>query len=265
MYEHKLHWRQQLLRPNNPPMPSLDLLDQGFFCIPPGQICDQTTKQCRDTNCNDPGYICPSNLVCLNKVCVYNPSQVCIPGTLPCSYGQVCEQNRCRPSTCLDPGFQCQGGSYCDPVTKRCVPTQGCYPACFAPNSFCDLTTRTCRAPNCLDPGYPCPSTQICDSMTKQCKSKGCIETGCPFPQKCFNGQCVNDNSGVTLCRYNGDCNSRNMQCLNGYCVPLPPTPPLPPQPPILDGQYCDSYRKCPKDCTCIRNICKSTSSPYPN
>lgn len=129
-------------------------------CTGTNNYCDPVTFVCRASTCNDPGFECPYNLLCVRNMCVYNPNSNCIPGILQCPSGQVCDQYRCRTATCLDPGYACQAPQVCDPVTKQCETVQ----------------------------------------------VRGCIETGCPYPQKCFNNVCTDDNSSPIRCRTETDC-----------------------------------------------------------
>jgi len=181
----------------------------------PGQVCDETGKQCVNCLANTD---CPPCQWCQGGSCQNQPdgSDVkgdCAPG--PCGTGLCNGSGSCGyspagtscgsglDSTCDHPD-QCDGTGICDPNYEPSSTP--------CPDGLYCNGDETCDGAGACQPGAdPCPGTS-CNETTDQCAD--CVTNEqCGFCQWCQSGTCENQPSDTDV---KDDCPPG--ECLTGLC-----------------------------------------------
>ena len=205
----------------------------GTTCNEKTATCDPVVDKCKDVTC-DSGKVCdPATGDCKDAT-----SDKC--NGVTCDSGQTCnpETGRCegeaKPGKC--DGKTCGAGKVCNPETGECEdedpsvnPEDKCKTVTCSAGTVCNPETGKCEGEASCTDDKDCKwdpekytKTEYCNKTTGKCENsecKGktwnkdyqyCSVTGIV---QCYPGYC--DNSGMTGCACDGECNLETHRCAN--------------------------------------------------
>ncbi len=190
---------------------------------------DNGTCQCEsDDQCADDNNLCNGSPICVNNVCITDPTTVV---TCPTAQDTTCLKNRCQEATgdCIMTP---------EPDTKTCNDANACTKldhcngagSCVGSDVVCDddnlCTTDSCNpATGCVyaNNTLPCNDNNPC-SLQDQCQGGSCQGGGqfiCDDGNPCTAGTCYNSN-GEPACLYSAitgpSCDDDNACTTNDIC-----------------------------------------------
>ena len=198
----------------------------GTTCNEKTATCDPVVDKCQDVKC-DSGKVCdPATGDCKGatsdkcKDVKCDSGKVCDPATgdckdatsdkckdVKCDSGQTCnpETGKCegeaKPGKC--DGVTCGAGEVCNPSTGKCEGEASCTddkdckwdPEKYTKTEYCNKTTGTCENSECKGKTW--------NKDYQYCSVTGIVQ--------CYPGYC--DNSGMTGCACDGECNLETHRC----------------------------------------------------
>ena len=172
----------------------------GTTCNEKTATCDPVVDKCQDVKC-DSGKVCdPATGDCKDAT-----SAKC--KDVKCDSGQTCnpETGKCegeaKPGKC--DGVTCGAGEVCNPSTGKCEGEASCTddkdckwdPEKYTKTEYCNKTTGTCENSECKGKTW--------NKDYQYCSVTGIVQ--------CYPGYC--DNSGMTGCACDGECNLETHRC----------------------------------------------------
>ena len=172
----------------------------GTTCNEKTATCDPVVDKCQDVKC-DSGKVCdPATGDCKGAT-----SDKC--KDVKCDSGQTCnpETGKCegeaKPGKC--DGVTCGAGAVCNPETGKCEGEASCTddkdckwdPEKYTKTEYCNKTTGTCENSECKGKTW--------NKDYQYCSVTGIVQ--------CYPGYC--DNSGMTGCACDGECNLETHRC----------------------------------------------------
>ena len=172
----------------------------GTTCNEKTATCDPVVDKCQDVKC-DSGKVCdPATGDCKGAT-----SDKC--KDVKCDSGQTCnpETGKCegeaKPGKC--DGVTCGAGEVCNPSTGKCEGEASCTddkdckwdPEKYTKTEYCNKTTGTCENSECKGKTW--------NKDYQYCSVTGIVQ--------CYPGYC--DNSGMTGCACDGECNLETHRC----------------------------------------------------
>ena len=198
----------------------------GTTCNEKTATCDPVVDKCQDVKC-DSGKVCdPATGDCKGatsdkcKDVKCDSGKVCDPATgdckdatsdkckdVKCDSGQTCnpETGKCegeaKPGKC--DGVTCGAGTVCNPSTGKCEGEASCTddkdckwdPDKYTETEYCNKTTGKCENSKCQGKTW--------NKDYQYCSVTGIVQ--------CYPGYC--DNSGMTGCACDGECNLETHRC----------------------------------------------------
>ena len=198
----------------------------GTTCNEKTATCDPVVDKCQDVKC-DSGKVCdPATGDCKGatsdkcKDVKCDSGKVCDPATgdckdatsdkckdVKCDSGQTCnpETGKCegeaKPGKC--DGVTCGAGEVCNPSTGKCEGEASCTddkdckwdPDKYTETEYCNKTTGKCENSKCQGKTW--------NKDYQYCSVTGIVQ--------CYPGYC--DNSGMTGCACDGECNLETHRC----------------------------------------------------
>ena len=171
----------------------------GTTCNEKTATCDPVVDKCQDVKC-DSGKVCdPATGDCKGAT-----SDKC--KDVKCDSGKVCDlaTGDCKDATsdkCKD--VKCDSGQTCNPETGKCEGEASCTddkdckwdPEKYTKTEYCNKTTGTCENSECKGKTW--------NKDYQYCSVTGIVQ--------CYPGYC--DNSGMTGCACDGECNLETHRC----------------------------------------------------
>ena len=172
----------------------------GTTCNEKTATCDPVVDKCQDVKC-DSGKVCdPATGDCKDAT-----SDKC--QDVKCDSGQTCnpETGKCegeaKPGKC--DGVTCGAGEVCNPSTGKCEGEASCTddkdckwdPDKYTETEYCNKTTGKCENSKCQGKTW--------NKDYQYCSVTGIVQ--------CYPGYC--DNSGMTGCACDGECNLETHRC----------------------------------------------------
>ena len=172
----------------------------GTTCNEKTATCDPVVDKCQDVKC-DSGKVCdPATGDCKGAT-----SDKC--KDVKCDSGQTCnpETGKCegeaKPGKC--DGVTCGAGEVCNPSTGKCEGEASCTddkdckwdPDKYTETEYCNKTTGKCENSKCQGKTW--------NKDYQYCSVTGIVQ--------CYPGYC--DNSGMTGCACDGECNLETHRC----------------------------------------------------
>ena len=172
----------------------------GTTCNEKTATCDPVVDKCQDVKC-DSGKVCdPATGDCKGAT-----SDKC--KDVKCDSGQTCnsETGKCegeaKPGKC--DGVTCGAGEVCNPETGKCEGEASCTddkdckwdPDKYTETEYCNKTTGKCENSKCQGKTW--------NKDYQYCSVTGIVQ--------CYPGYC--DNSGMTGCACDGECNLETHRC----------------------------------------------------
>ena len=172
----------------------------GTTCNEKTATCDPVVDKCQDVKC-DSGKVCdPATGDCKGAT-----SDKC--KDVKCDSGQTCnpETGKCegeaKPGKC--DGVTCGAGEVCNPSTGKCEGEASCTddkdckwdPDKYTETEYCNKTTGKCENSKCKGKTW--------NKDYQYCSVTGIVQ--------CYPGYC--DNSGMTGCACDGECNLETHRC----------------------------------------------------
>lgn len=171
----------------------------GTTCNEKTATCDPVVDKCQDVKC-DSGKVCdPATGDCKGAT-----SDKC--KDVKCDSGKVCDPatGDCKDATsdkCKD--VKCDSGQTCNPETGKCEGEASCTddkdckwdPEKYTKTEYCNKTTGTCENSECKGKTW--------NKDYQYCSVTGIVQ--------CYPGYC--DNSGMTGCACDGECNLETHRC----------------------------------------------------
>ena len=172
----------------------------GTTCNEKTATCDPVVDKCQDVKC-DSGKVCdPATGDCKDAT-----SDKC--KDVKCDSGQTCnpETGKCegeaKPGKC--DGVTCGAGEVCNPSTGKCEGEASCTddkdckwdPDKYTETEYCNKTTGKCENSKCKGKTW--------NKDYQYCSVTGIVQ--------CYPGYC--DNSGMTGCACDGECNLETHRC----------------------------------------------------
>ena len=172
----------------------------GTTCNEKTATCDPVVDKCQDVKC-DSGKVCdPATGDCKDAT-----SAKC--KDVKCDSGQTCnpETGKCegeaKPGKC--DGVTCGAGEVCNPSTGKCEGEASCTddkdckwdPDKYTETEYCNKTTGKCENSKCKGKTW--------NKDYQYCSVTGIVQ--------CYPGYC--DNSGMTGCACDGECNLETHRC----------------------------------------------------
>lgn len=172
----------------------------GTTCNEKTATCDPVVDKCQDVKC-DSGKVCdPATGDCKDAT-----SDKC--KDVKCDSGQTCnpETGKCegeaKPGKC--DGVTCGAGEVCNPETGKCEGEASCTddkdckwdPDKYTETEYCNKTTGKCENSKCQGKTW--------NKDYQYCSVTGIVQ--------CYPGYC--DNSGMTGCACDGECNLETHRC----------------------------------------------------
>ena len=172
----------------------------GTTCNEKTATCDPVVDKCQDVKC-DSGKVCdPATGDCKGAT-----SDKC--KDVKCDSGQTCnpETGKCegeaKPGKC--DGVTCDAGEVCNPSTGKCEGEASCTddkdckwdPDKYTETEYCNKTTGKCENSKCQGKTW--------NKDYQYCSVTGIVQ--------CYPGYC--DNSGMTGCACDGECNLETHRC----------------------------------------------------
>ena len=172
----------------------------GTTCNEKTATCDPVVDKCQDVKC-DSGKVCdPATGDCKDAT-----SAKC--KDVKCDSGQTCnpETGKCegeaKPGKC--DGVTCGAGAVCNPETGKCEGEASCTddkdckwdPDKYTETEYCNKTTGKCENSKCQGKTW--------NKDYQYCSVTGIVQ--------CYPGYC--DNSGMTGCACDGECNLETHRC----------------------------------------------------
>ena len=172
----------------------------GTTCNEKTATCDPVVDKCQDVKC-DSGKVCdPATGDCKGAT-----SDKC--KDVKCDSGKVCdpETGKCegeaKPGKC--DGVTCGAGEVCNPETGKCEGEASCTddkdckwdPDKYTETEYCNKTTGKCENSKCQGKTW--------NKDYQYCSVTGIVQ--------CYPGYC--DNSGMTGCACDGECNLETHRC----------------------------------------------------
>lgn len=172
----------------------------GTTCNEKTATCDPVVDKCQDVKC-DSGKVCdPATGDCKGAT-----SDKC--QDVKCDSGQTCnpETGKCegeaKPGKC--DGVTCGAGEVCNPETGKCEGEASCTddkdckwdPDKYTETEYCNKTTGKCENSKCQGKTW--------NKDYQYCSVTGIVQ--------CYPGYC--DNSGMTGCACDGECNLETHRC----------------------------------------------------
>ena len=171
----------------------------GTTCNEKTATCDPVVDKCQDVKC-DSGKVCdPATGDCKGAT-----SDKC--KDVKCDSGKVCDPatGDCKDATsdkCKD--VKCDSGQTCNPETGKCEGEASCTddkdckwdPDKYTETEYCNKTTGTCENSECKGKTW--------NKDYQYCSVTGIVQ--------CYPGYC--DNSGMTGCACDGECNLETHRC----------------------------------------------------
>ena len=171
----------------------------GTTCNEKTATCDPVVDKCQDVKC-DSGKVCdPATGDCNGAT-----SDKC--KDVKCDSGKVCDPatGDCKDATsdkCKD--VKCDSGQICNPETGKCEGEASCTddkdckwdPEKYTKTEYCNKTTGTCENSECKGKTW--------NKDYQYCSVTGIVQ--------CYPGYC--DNSGMTGCACDGECNLETHRC----------------------------------------------------
>lgn len=174
----------------------------GTTCNEKTATCDPVVDKCKDVTCES-GKVCdPATGDCKDAT-----SDKC--KGVKCDSGQTCnpETGQCegeaKPGKC--DGVTCGAGEVCNPETGKCEGEATCTddkdckwdPDKYTETEYCNKTTGKCENSKCQGKTW--------NKDYQYCSVTGIVQ--------CYPGYC--DNSGMTGCACDGECNLETHRCAN--------------------------------------------------
>lgn len=174
----------------------------GTTCNEKTATCDPVVDKCKDVTCES-GKVCdPATGDCKDAT-----SDKC--KGVKCDSGQTCnpETGQCegeaKPGKC--DGVTCGAGTVCNPETGKCEGEATCTddkdckwdPDKYTETEYCNKTTGKCENSKCQGKTW--------NKDYQYCSVTGIVQ--------CYPGYC--DNSGMTGCACDGECNLETHRCAN--------------------------------------------------
>lgn len=203
----------------------------GTTCNEKTVTCDPVVDKCKDVTCES-GKVCdPATGDCKDAT-----SDKC--KGVKCDSGQTCnpETGQCegeaKPGKC--DGVTCGAGEVCNPTTGECEdkeqnPEDKCKTVTCGAGTVCNPETGKCEGEATCTDDKDCKwdpdkytETEYCNKTTGKCENSKCqgktwnkdyqycSVTGIV---QCYPGYC--DNSGMTGCACDGECNLETHRCAN--------------------------------------------------